>query len=429
MTLPRTMTHLLLAAFAAAPFAAERFDGVVAVVGDSVILQSELDAYIMMRQTSQGAKPDTAQFRSLRKQFVGDLVDGKVLVVHAAKDSNIVVKESEVDQAVAGHVAQILSQNGMTMDALEKELRDKYGMGLSKFKTQLRSQIQEQLIKQKVSQQYVGQVSVSKNDVENFYREFKDSLPTIGESVLLSKIVLKLTTPDSLRQAAFSKAKSIKRRLDEGADFVAVAKQFSEDPNAENGGDLGFVGKGTLSELKFEETVFSLNVGQTSDIIESRLGFHIVNIVAKKDQMVHVRQIFVSLTPPEAAVKRSMALLDSVRASAKTQADFTDAVRRLSTDPQTRAHNGRVGWVPLFSLTEAARAAIDSLPVGGIAAPLREGNEVSLYRLDDRMKNRPLTMEDDYDLLSEKAKEIVAQKKLIDLVKKWRREIYVDIRL
>ena len=64
---------------------------------------------------------------------------------------------------------QILEQNNMTMDALEKELREKYGMGLTKFKTQLRSQIQEQLIKQKVSQQYVGQVSVSKNDVENVF--------------------------------------------------------------------------------------------------------------------------------------------------------------------------------------------------------------------------------------------------------------------
>jgi len=311
----------------------------------------------------------------------------------------------------------------------KKELREKYGMGLTKFKAQLRSQIQEQLIKQKVSQQYVGQVSVSKNDVETFYREFKDSLPTIGKSVLLSKVVLRLTTPDSLRQSAYAKAKNIKRRLDEGGDFAAIAKQFSEDPNAENGGDLGFIGKGTLSELKFEEAVFSLNVGQTSDIIESRLGFHIVNVLEKKDQKVHIRQIFVSLTPPEAEVRARMALLDSVRLAAKTRADFIDAVKKFSTDPQTKTHDGRVGWVPLFGLSEAARAALDSLPVGGIAAPLREGNEVSLYRIDDRMKNRPLTLEDDFDLLSEKAKEIMAQKKLLDLVRKWRREVYVDIRL
>jgi parvulin-like peptidyl-prolyl isomerase len=137
----------------------------------------------------------------------------------------------------------------------------------------------------------------------------------------------------------------------------------------------------------------------------------------------------VSLTPPEAAVNRCMALLDSVRTAAKTKADFADAVHKFSTDAQTRAHDGRVGWVPLFGLAEAARAAIDSLQNGGMTAPIHEGNEISLYRLDDRMKNRALTMEDDYDLLSEKAREIMAQKKLLDLVKKWRHEIYIDIRL
>ncbi len=285
------------------------------------------------------------------------------------------------------------------------------------------------MIKQKVTQQYVGQVSVSKGDVEAFFRDYKDSLPTIGESVLLSKIAVKIGTPDSVRQAAFAKAKSIKHRLDAGEDFAAVAKQYSEDPNAASGGDLGFITKGTLNELKFEEAVFSLNVGQTSDIIESRLGFHIVNIVAKKDQMVHVRQIFVSVAPPEAAIQRAMAQLDSVRTAAKTPTDFADAARRLSTDAQSKAHGGRVGWVPLFSMAEAARAALDSLTVGGISAPVRDASEITLYRVDDRMKNRALTMEDDYDLLSEKAREIMAQKKLLDLVKKWRREIFVDIRL
>ncbi len=120
-------------------YAADRLDGIAAVVGDSAILQSELDAYIMVREAGAGAKPDSAQFRELRKQLIGDLVDGKVLIVHAAKDSNIVVKETEVDQAVSAHVQQILEQNSMTMDALEKELREKYGMGLNKFKAQLRS--------------------------------------------------------------------------------------------------------------------------------------------------------------------------------------------------------------------------------------------------------------------------------------------------
>ena len=203
-----TVIVLLFMAWAA-PYAAERFDGIAAVVGDSVILLSELDAYIMARQSSTGEKPDTTGFRRMRKQFLGDPIDGKILIVHAAKDSNIVVKETEVDQAVNAHIAQILQQNSMTMDVLEHELRDKYGMGVTKFKAQLRGQVQEQLIKQKVSQLYVGQIAANKNDVQAFYRDYKDSLPTIGESVLLSKILVTLTSPDSLRQAAYARITGI----------------------------------------------------------------------------------------------------------------------------------------------------------------------------------------------------------------------------
>jgi len=127
----------------------------------------------------------------------------------------------------------------MTMDVLEHELRDKYGMGVTKFRAQLRGQVQEQLIKQKVSQLYVGQVAATKNDVLAFYRDYKDSLPTIGESVLLSKLSVTLAPPDSLRQAAYARITGIKRRLDKGENFGAVAKQFSEDPSAADSGDLG----------------------------------------------------------------------------------------------------------------------------------------------------------------------------------------------
>jgi peptidyl-prolyl cis-trans isomerase SurA len=419
--------------FAASSYAIDKLDGVAAVVGDSIILCSEVDAYVMMRNTAGGtsapAAPDSASLPKLRKQYIQELVDGKVLIVHAAKDTTIIVSNDEVEQALNNHIQQIETQNNITPDALEKELKEKYGMGLSKFRAQLRAQFREQLVKQKVQQQYIPGVQISRNDVEAFFAQYKDSLPSIGESVLLSKIVVRLKPADSLRQVAFAKINGIKHRLDNGEDFAALAKQYSEDPSAENGGDLGFIKKGTLNELKFEEIAFSLNIGQVSEVFESRLGFHIVTAVAKKDQMVRVRQIFVAVSPPQAAIDHVMAQLDSVRTHASSEADFIDAVGKFSTDNQTKSKNGRMGWVPLYSLPDRVRSALDSLKSGQIGIPLRDGNEFSLFRVDDRVQNRALTLSDDFDLLAEKTKEIMAQKKLLDLVKKWRRDVYVDIRL
>jgi len=408
---------------------AERFDGIAAVVGDSLILVSELSAYTLMRSTANGATPDSSALPALRKQYLQELIDGKVLIVHAASDTMITVTNEEVENALTGHLQQILAQNNITIDILEKELREKYNTTLSKFKTQLRVQLHEQIVKQKVQQQNVGQVPVSRSDVEAFYNQYKDSLPSIGESVLLSKISVKLQPNDSIRQIAYAKIQGIKKRIDNGEDFAALAKQFSEDPSAENGGDLGFVTKGTLNELRFEEVAFSLAVGQVSGIFESRLGFHIVTAVEKKDQMVHVRQIFVQVAPPKNTIDRIFAQLDSVRQHAKTSADFIAAVNVFSTDNLTKAKNGRVGWLSLYAMSVSMHSIVDSLTAGQISAPVRDGNEISLYRLDERVPNRSLTLADDYDILSEKTKEIMMQKRLIDLVRKWRSSIYVDIRL
>jgi len=407
-----------------------KLDGIAAVVGDSIILNSELDAYVMMRGTGSGAAaPDSSSLPGLRKQYLQELVDGKVLIVHAAKDTTIVISNDEVEQALNGHIQQILTQNHITADVLENELKEKYGMGISKFRAQLRAQFREQLVKQKVQQQYVTAVQVSKNDVEDFYKQYKDSLPSIGESAFLYKLAVLLKPADSIRQIAYGKIMNIKRKLDNGEDFAALAKQYSEDPSADNGGDIGFVSKGTLNEIKFEEMAFSLNIGQISDVFESRLGFHIAMAVAKKDQMVHVRQIFVAVSPSRAAADRVMALLDSVRTHAVTLDDFADAVKKFSTDNQTKSKAGKVGWVPVYSLPDQVRAAIDSLKPGQMGTPLRDGNEFSLFRVENKVPNRALTLTDDYDILAEKTKEIVAQKKLLDLVKKWRRDVYVNIRL
>ena len=416
--------------YVAVSLASDKIDGIAAVVGDSVILISEIDAYSLMRLNNSAQKTDSAELPKVRKQYLDELIDGKILIVHAAKDTNIVVKEAEVDQALNNQVQMILQQNNISLAALEQELKTKYNMGLLKFKAQMRTQIQEQLIRQKVQQLYVSSsLQINRKDVDAFYAAYKDSLPQMGESVLLYKLTVRLSPSDSMRQSAFAKITEIKRRLDNGEDFAKLAKQYSDDPSSENGGDLGFIKKGTLSELIFEEKSFVLNPGQTSDIFESRLGFHIVSVIDKKDQMVHARQIFVKVTPPEEYVQKMLGRLDSIKTHCATLQDFVAAVTSMSTDNQSKVNDGRMGWLALYELPESIRTVVDSLKPGEASKPVRDGNDCTLYWVDDRKGQRKLTMEDDYALLAEKTREITAQKKLIDLVRKWRQEVFVEVRL
>ncbi|HON09248.1 MAG TPA: peptidylprolyl isomerase [Chitinispirillaceae bacterium] len=406
-----------------------RLDGIAAVVGDEVILQSEIEAYCLLRISNLGLNKDSVDLDSYRKKFLDELIDGKVLLVHAKNDSTISVTDQEVENAVNNHISMLLKQNNLTLDSLDAVLRKEQNITLAKFKSEARKALREQLLKQKVHQAYLYSIKVNRKDVEQFYNQYKDSLPSAGESVLLSKISMKVNPRDSVRQAAFTKIKSIKQRLDNGADFAEMAKQFSESPEGIDGGDLGFISKGSLNELTFEEKAFSLPAGQISEPFETRLGFHILNVLGKRDQKVHLRQIFIRVAPTEQQILSVTSKLDSIRANCKSSEQFIAAVKKFSDDPASKSQNGKLGWMPLLELPAAVRTAIDSSGTGFITMPVKEDNSYAIYRVDDRTSNRKLTLEHDYLILAEKTRDILAQKKLISLVSEWRKKIFVDIRI
>jgi peptidyl-prolyl cis-trans isomerase SurA len=407
----------------------EKLDGIVAVIGDETILQSDLDSYTAMRLSGLKITPDTADLPKYRKQFIQELIDGKVLVAYAKNDTTVTVTNDEVDAALDNHINSILQQNGITIDSLETLLQREQGLSYSKFKSESKAAIRDQLLKQKIQRQYLSTIKVSRRDVESFYARYRDSLPKGGESVRLSKISIEISPPPAVRQAAWEKITSIKQRLASGADFGETAKKFSESPEAALGGDIGFIAKGSLTEVSFEEKAFSLSVGQTSEPFETKLGFHIVNVVEKQDQKVHIRQIFIKVAPPPELVKKATALLDSIRLHCASDTDFIAAVRRHSTDKAARVRDGRLGWKSLADCSDGLKGAIDTLKAGDITPVINDGKDLSLFRIDGRVRERTLTLEDDWPLLAEKAKDILAQKKLIDLVARWRNQVYINVRI
>jgi phosphoribosyl-ATP pyrophosphohydrolase len=104
--------------------AQESLDGIAAVIGDEIILKSEISAYSAMRLNSIGTyDKDSASLEKINKKFLEEMIDGKVLLAHAKKDTSILLTENEVEQALSGHINSLLRQNNLTMDALETELK------------------------------------------------------------------------------------------------------------------------------------------------------------------------------------------------------------------------------------------------------------------------------------------------------------------
>jgi peptidyl-prolyl cis-trans isomerase SurA len=282
---------------------------------------------------------------------------------------------------------------------------------------------------QKLQQSYFMGARVNRRDVEQFYEQYKDSLPEVGESLQLLKLSLRVSASDSLRQAALDRINAVKRELDAGGDFAELAKKYSESPEGPSGGDLGFLVKGSTTEIVFEERAFSLPVGRVSEPFETRLGYHIILVEEKRDRRVKLRQILIRNAPIERDRELVIARLDSLRSSVKTRAGFEEAARMLSVDQATRTRGGDMGWMGLLEIPANVRGVVQDLEPGQISIPSAEENIISIYMVANRVDTRRLTLENDYAMIAEKAREISAQKRLIEAVKSWRQKVFIDVRI
>ena len=406
-----------------------RLDGIAAVVGDEIILVSEIEAYIYMRLAAVGVEPQHADIKALVEAGMTDLIDNKVLLVRARGDSTINVRSDEVESTLNNHIAMILQQNRITMEQLEFQLRAQQGTTMARFKSEARRAIREQLYKQKLQQSYYFGAKVNRRDVEDFYARYGDSLPVVGESFELLKLSLRLAPSDSVRQAAFDKIRLVKRELDAGGSFEELAKKHSESPEGASGGELGYLSKGSTELLALEERAFALPVGQASEPFETRLGYHIILVEEKRDMRVKLRQILVRCAPTEQEREALAARLDSLRGAIKGRAQFEAAARAQSVDAATRTRGGNMGWATLLELPSRVRDAVQNLEEGQISAPVTEDNIISIYMVNKRADSRKLTLDNDYAVIAEKARDITAQLKLLDMIKQWRDKTYIDRRI
>ncbi|MDR3012579.1 MAG: peptidylprolyl isomerase [Chitinispirillales bacterium] len=406
-----------------------RLDGIAAVVGSEIVLFSELEAYAYMRFSAMGLNPDQVDVREFLYESLEDLIDNKILVVRAMEDTTIHVRNSEIESMLNNHISAILRQNNITMQQFDELLRIQQGTTLTRFRTEARRAIREQLYRQKLQQNYYFSVRVNRRDVEQFFAQYADSLPSAGESFELLKLTLRLASTDSVRQAAFDKIHSIKHRLDAGESFEELARTYSEGPEAASGGDLGHLVKGSTTEIAFEERAFALPVGRISEPFETRLGFHIIVVEEKRDMRVRLRQILIRHMPTERQREEVIATLDSLRQSVGSREEFEAAARAMSVDPATRLRGGDMGWLTPAEMPPAMRNIVTHLESGRISTPVVEDNLFSIYMVNQRVDSRRLTLENDYTLIEAKARDITAQKLLIENVRRWRERIFIDVRI
>lgn len=406
-------------------FGQEVLDKIIAVVDDKIILKSELDQYAYSFAIQMGIEPEKEpqKFAQLREETLNNLIVQKVLLVKAKQDS-VVVSENQVDMVLAEQIQQMQKQLGS-----ESRLEEYFGMPLRQIRREFRDEVEERLLVDALRQKKAFQTQISRKEVEEFYRAYQDSLPQVNESVKISHILVNVEPSEASTEAARKKAEEVLARLKKGEDFTELARQYSDDPSAARGGDLGIMQRGDLVR-EFEEVAFNLEPGEISDIVQTRFGLHIIKLNQKMGEKINASHILFRLdTSPEdeqATIEKLEQLKQRIQAGEIT---FAEAADKYSKDPSTVSKGGDLGWFELDQFQEEAfRNAVVDLQVGEISEPIKTKFGYHLIKLDDRKEQRTLDIKKDWQQIEQWALDLKRRKEFEKWVEEIKKDVYIEIK-
>jgi len=406
----------------------EVLDGIVAIVGEEMIMRSELVFQSQQAAMQMRINPvnQPEMYKDLMKRVLNNLINQKVLLAKAIEDT-VLVDDQRIETAMEERI-QYMAQELGSIENVEKQ----FGAPISKIKRDNWDEMKDALIIQTLQGIKLQEVIVSRREVENFYETVKDSIPDRKPMVKLRHLLLEIRPGEGVRNTTMERLTSIRNRMGEGDDFEEMAKQFSEDPGtAPNGGDLGWVESGTFPE-NFEEAAFRLNPGEISEIVESPVGLHLIQMVEKKENEAHIRHILIRLQAKQSDEEMTLNRLNDLRERALSGESFEELAKQYSHDETTQEDGGNLDWWVLDEIeVKEFKSAVDTLQASEISQPFKTQFGYHVVYVEEKEGAREASLEKDWDLIQDRAltlkKENFFNEWIEELKKKIRIEIKEDI--
>lgn len=343
--------------------AQQSVDKVIAVVDNEIILKSELEYQINLLAIQRKIDPKTP---ALRDQVLKMLIDEKLVYAQAGLDS-ISVSEDEIGKQIDYQISQLTQQYGS-----KERVEQMYNMSMEKIKRELRDDVRKNIMIQKMQEKKFGQVESSRREVEDFFGQFKDSLGVIPEKVKLWHIFKNPQTSSALKGKYKAAAQAILDSIEAGGDFAEFAKKYSEDPgSATQGGDLGFVKRGVFYP-EFESVAYSLKEKQLSEVTESPVGYHIIQLLERRGESIHTRHILIKIKADDESDLNTIEMLTEIRDSiVRKFGTFSELAKKYSDDKETVNLGGQLGAFYLNQLDKNLLDVVGKLKENEISYPKR----------------------------------------------------------
>lgn len=396
-------------------------DGVAAVVGKNIVKYSDIDrAYAQMRLRSGNDKPFESKCAILENLILNQLL------IHKGEVDSVEVTDEEIDQYTQEYLENDLQQYGS-----KEALREATGFSYDELKEQYQRMLRNYILGQRVQYQLTQDVNITPREVTDFFNNLPvDSLPEIPERYELSEIEMEPIISEAERDRVRIQLAELRERVLKGEKFSMLAALYSQDPgSAKKGGELGFFPRGRMV-AEFESAAFALKPGEVSPIIETKFGFHIIQLIERRGNTVNARHILIIPQVSSDDLLRARMTLDSLASEIRAgNISFEDAAKKYST-----AANAKQGGTAVNEADGSTRfdlnaineryynIGIQGMDEGQIsnATTMKTTDNRDAFRIVQLNKKHPAhraNLTDDYDNIYNAALAAAKQQKM----RKWAR--------
>jgi peptidyl-prolyl cis-trans isomerase SurA len=399
-------------------------ESVAAIVGNEVIYLSDIESAVAdLRRNGNKTSEE-----SLRCSVFHEMLISKMFLDQARIDSITVA-----DDAVDGELNMRMN-DAIVRAGSEEALVSYFKKSIIEIKRDIKKTMLEQEIVREVQNKISKNITVTPTALKKYYASLpKDSIPIVPAKYELSIIQVDPPFNEDNKAEARQKLLDIRSEILAGKSFNVEAILYSEDPeSAKIGGEVGYSPRGSL-EKEYAEVAFSLTKNTVSKIVETKVGFHIIQLIDRKGDLVNTRHILIRpKVKPEQEVMALTKLDSLANLIRKDSIKFSNAAKLFSTHKDSRINGGRlvsenpsdrITWFTLEELNREMYGKVRDLKVGEISDPFRttdESNKVvfRLVKVDNILPAHTANLKDDYQNIYNSALNIERSK----VYEKWIKE-------
>lgn len=414
-------------------------DRVVAVVGKFPILQSDIEN-LLIQYKSQGMQIPGDE----RCSILESLLINKLLVIQAELDS-VEVTDEDAQRTVDLKLQQFIMDAGS-----QENLENYFKKSLLEIKKDLFKPQKDAMIAEKMRNQITSKVAVTPSEVQKFFKQIPSAeIPLRAATMEIREIVLKPEVSEAEILRVQNRLKEFRDRIQKGESFTTLAVLYSEDKgSAPKGGVLGMTPRSQLAP-EFAAVAFNLKGNEISRVVKTEFGYHIIQLIDRRGDVINVRHILLSPKPTldEKVLIRNR--LDSIAlAIRENRISFEDAALKFSTAKDTRANGGllvnngnpqnrntqnvNTTWFEPQELSPEVFNAVKTLKVGEISKVIEmtDENNAQVYKILSVKSNKPAHKADlkqDYQYLQSLAMMDKNQKVLNEWIEKKQQSMYIRV--